>query len=138
MKISLAVLMVLTMASLSSAQVKNPPDVIFINGDIYVSSPTIPNYIARPQDFVPASINKRAQAIAVLRGRIVAIGTNAEVQKLKAAGTEVVDLHGRFVMPGFNDAHTHLASGGFEKLAIDLVGSKSIDEMKQHISTRTK
>ena len=70
--------------------------------------------------------------------RIVAIGANAEIEKLKAPGTQVVDLHGHFVMPGFNDAHAHLASGGFEKLDIDLVGSKSLDEMKQRIAARAK
>lgn len=138
MKFFSTVLMVLTMASLSSAQIKNPPDVIFINGDIYVSSPTIPNYVARPQDFNPAWLTKRVQAIAVLRGRIVAIGANAEIEKLKEAGTQIIDLHGHFVMPGFNDAHAHLASGGFEKLDIDLVGSKSLDDMKQRIAARAK
>src|SRR5947209_5484474 len=138
MKIFPAVLMVLTMASLSSAQIKNPPEVIFINGDIYVSSPNVPNYVARPQDFNPAWLAKRVQAMAVLRGKIVAIGANAEVQKLKAESTQVIDLHGHVVMPVFNDAHTHLASGGFEKLDIDLVGSKSLDEMKQRIAARAK
>jgi predicted amidohydrolase YtcJ len=41
-------------------------------------------------------------------------------------------------MPGFNDAHTHLANGGFEKLNIDLVGSKSLQEMQQRIDARAK
>src|SRR5437588_4629171 len=134
MKIFFAVLMVLTMASLSSARTNNSPDVIFINGDVYAGSPSMPAYITKP----PALPAKRAQAIAVHRGKIVAVGSNAEVQKLKGAGTQVVDLHGHFVMPGFNDAHTHLASGGFEKLDIDLVGSKSLDEMKQRIAPRAK
>ena len=138
MKILFAVLMVLTMASVSSAQTKNPPDIIFINGDIYAGSPDIPAYIAKPPDWSPAWLAKRAQAIAVLHGKIVAVGSNAEVQKLKGAGTQVVDLQGHFVMPGFNDAHTHLASGGFEKLDIDLVGSKSLDDMKQRIAARAK
>ena len=41
-------------------------------------------------------------------------------------------------MPGFNDAHVHLGSGGFEKLNVDLVGSKSLDDMKQRIAARVK
>src|SRR5260370_8065373 len=41
-------------------------------------------------------------------------------------------------MPGFNDAHTHLASGGFGHLIVDLIGAKSLDEMKQRIAARVK
>ena len=41
-------------------------------------------------------------------------------------------------MPGFNDAHVHLGSGGFEKLNVNLVGSKSLDDMKQRIAVRVK
>ena len=41
-------------------------------------------------------------------------------------------------MPGFNDAHVHLGAGGFEKLNVDLVGSKSLDDMKQRIAARVK
>src|SRR5437763_7423558 len=40
-------------------------------------------------------------------------------------------------MPGFNDAHAHLASGGFEKLEISLVGTKSLEEMKSRIAARS-
>jgi predicted amidohydrolase YtcJ len=36
-------------------------------------------------------------------------------------------------MPGFNDAHVHLASGGFERLTLDLVGSKSLDDFRERI-----
>jgi predicted amidohydrolase YtcJ len=66
------------------------------------------------------------------------MGSNAEIRKYKGPNTQVVDLAGRFVMPGFNDAHTHLASAGFEKLQIDLVGTKSLEEMKQRIADRAK
>jgi predicted amidohydrolase YtcJ len=138
MKIFLAVLMVLTMASLSSAQVSTAPEIIFINGDIYTSPAHVPAYIARPVDFKEELVGKRVQAIAVRHGKIEAIGTTAEIEKLKGPHTEVVDLGGHFVMPGFNDAHTHLASGGFEKLDIDLVGTKSLAEMKQRIAARAK
>ena len=126
MKILLAVLVVLTMASLSSAQkAQTPADVIFVNGSIYPGD----------QD---AHTDYRLQAIAVSGGKIVSIGSNAEIQKLKSPKTQVIDLGGQFVMPGFNDAHVHLGSGGFEKLNVNLVGSKSLDEMKQRIAARVK
>ncbi len=113
MKILYAVLVVLTMASFSSAQQSNTSaDFIFMNGDIYVGSKT------------PAAIPGRVQAMAVSGGKISAIGSNEDIQKHKGPKTQVVDLGGHFVMPGFNDAHVHLGMGGFEKLNVDLVGSK--------------
>ncbi len=98
-----------------------PPDAIFVNGDIYTEA-------------TPA----RAQAMAVRDGRIVAIGTNDDIHKLKGSHTQVVDLGGHFVMPGFNDAHCHLQSGGFEEMNVNLVGAKSLAEMEQRIAARAK
>ena len=141
MKILLAVLMVLTMASLSSAQqTQTPADVIFVNGDIYLGAPHIEVRVgtAKPKDRPKLPPNGRAQALAVAGGSIIAAGSNEEIQKLKGPKTQVVDLGGCFVMPGFNDAHVHLGSGGFEKLNVDLVGSKSLDDMKQRIAARVK
>ncbi len=95
------------------------PDVIFVNGDIYTQS--------NPP---------RAQALAVRNGQIVSVGSNDEIRKLKGTQTKVVDLGGHFVMPGFNDAHVHLASGGFEKLNVNLVGSQSLQEMQHRIGLK--
>jgi predicted amidohydrolase YtcJ len=105
-----------------------PADAIFINGNIWTGTT-----VASPVTTVP-----RAQALAVKGDRVVAIGTNEEVKKLKDAKTTVVDLGGRFVMPGFNDAHLHLSGGGFEKMQVDLVGTKSLAEMKQRIAEHAR
>lgn len=78
------------------------------------------------------------EAIAVRGDRIIGVGTNKEIQKLKGKKTIVIDLAGRFVMPGFNDAHAHLASGGFTKLRVNLEGCKSLEEMKTCIAERGK
>ncbi|HET6934860.1 MAG TPA: amidohydrolase family protein, partial [Candidatus Angelobacter sp.] len=80
----------------------------------------------------------RVHALAVSKGRIIFAGENEDALKFKSGKTEVVDLGGHFAMPGFNDAHTHLASGGFEKLNVDLVGTKSLEEMKERIAARVK
>ena len=95
------------------------PDIIFVNGDIYTQ--------ATPP---------RAQALAVRQGRIVAVGSNDEIRKLKGAQTKVVDIGRHFVMPGFNDAHLHLASGGFEKMNVNLTGSRTLQEMQQRIGSK--
>ncbi len=54
--------------------------------------------------------NPRAQAVAVRDGRFTAVGSNQAVLKHRGPETEVVDLEGRFALPGFNDNHVHFAS----------------------------
>jgi predicted amidohydrolase YtcJ len=113
-----------------AADSQKPVDVIFVNGDIYVGAAIadrLPRFAAAP---LP-----RVQALAVREGRIVAAGANTDIKKLKSKHTEVVDLGGHFVMPGFNDAHAHLANGGIDYLHIELAGSKSLGEMQQRIAT---
>jgi predicted amidohydrolase YtcJ len=138
MKILPAVLVVLTMASLSSSQQPLSPDVIFVNGNVYPGAPSIAIEARTDGTKPPAPVHGRVQAIAVGGGKIIAVGSNEDIQKLKGPKTQVVDLGGHFVMPGFNDAHVHLGSGGFEKLNVNLIGCKSLDEMKQRIAARAK
>ena len=63
----------------------------------------------------------RAEAVAEKGGRIVAVGTAAEVMKLKGAGTKVIDLAGRATLPGFLDAHGHMFVGGIQALSANLL-----------------
>ena len=61
------------------------------------------------------TINPRqtpAAALAILNGRIVAVGTAADVSNLVGPGTEVLDLTGKTVLPGFIDAHIHVLNSG--------------------------
>ena len=50
----------------------------------------------------------------------LAVGSDADVQSWIGPATRVVELHGRLVVPGFNDAHVHFLSGGFGLLSVDL------------------
>ncbi|MDA2935283.1 amidohydrolase family protein, partial [Acidobacteria bacterium AH-259-D05] len=50
-----------------------------------------------------------AQAVAIKNGRFVAVGSDNEILSLAGANTEVIDLEGKTVLPGFNDSHLHLA-----------------------------
>ncbi|HEX9031956.1 MAG TPA: amidohydrolase, partial [Streptosporangiaceae bacterium] len=61
-----------------------------------------------------------AQAVAVRDGRIAAVGTDEEVMELAGRGTEVVDLDGRMLLPGFVDSHVHASAAGLERLRCDL------------------
>ena len=74
---------------------------------------------------------RRAQAVAVRGDRIQAVGENAEILKLKGPETQVIDLGGKFLMPGFNDAHVHLSEGGSNALNVNLVGVKSLDQFRE-------
>src|SRR3954470_11317695 len=59
---------------------------------------------------VPAQ--PRAEAVAVLDGRIVAVGASADIARWAGPATQTIDLAGKLVVPGFNDSHVHFQSGG--------------------------
>jgi len=63
----------------------------------------------------------RAEAIAEAGGKIVAVGSKADVMKLKGPKTEVIDLKGRTLLPGFVDAHGHMVVGGLQALSANLL-----------------
>jgi predicted amidohydrolase YtcJ len=63
-----------------------------------------------------------ASAVAVSAGRIVAVGSDADMRAFAGPRTEVVNLRGRMVLPGFQDAHVHASGGGLERSQCDLTG----------------
>jgi predicted amidohydrolase YtcJ len=64
-------------------------------------------------------------AVAVSRGRIRYVGTDAGARSLQGPETRVLDLEGAMVLPGLHDAHVHLADGGLAPLLCSLVGLKT-------------
>ena len=117
---------------LTSASFAQTAEIIFTNADIYTGG-----HFSTPDDAFTATDGPRAKSMAVSGGKTVAIGGD-EVLTHKGPKTQIVDLGGKFVMPGFNDAHCHLANGGQAKLEVDLVGVRSLDEMKQRIAEGAK
>ncbi|MBI1735768.1 MAG: amidohydrolase [Candidatus Rokubacteria bacterium] len=79
--------------------------------------------------------NSIAEAVAVEGDRIVAVGTDDEVRRRKGARTRVVELRGRSLLPGFVDAHCHLASLGMAMVSIDCKapGMQSIEALKKAV-----
>jgi len=126
----LAIIANVTMATVVAQNLPTQPraDVIFINANIYTGVVDASSFHAV----------ERAEAMAVRDGRIEALGRNDEIVKLKGPSTEVVNLGGHFVMPGFNDAHVHLANAGFQRLTVDLLGVKSLTEFRERIRTRVQ
>ena len=87
-----------------------------------------------------------ATAAAIRGEKIVAVWysgsdeklTSDEIQKWIGPQTKIIDLHGQFVMPGFNDAHLHLASAAYAQLEVNAEGAKSLAEFQQRIRDRLK
>ncbi|GLX00487.1 amidohydrolase [Microtetraspora sp. NBRC 16547] len=69
-----------------------------------------------------------ATAVAVRDGRIVTVGDDADVQSLIGPDTEVVDLAGRALLPGFQDAHVHPVLAGLTMIQCDLHDANDADE----------
>ena len=70
--------------------------------------------------FTANAMGSHASAVAVRDGRIVAVGTDDDVRDLVGSSTEVVDLAGRMLLPGFQDAHVHPVWGGLDLMRCDL------------------
>ncbi len=103
-------------------------DAIYIHANVYTGVPANSQF---------SSIG-REEAIAVRGDRIQAVGKNVDIQKLKGPQTQVIDLAGHFLMPGFNDAHLHLADAGLQKLDVDLTGVKTLDEFRERVLARVE
>jgi predicted amidohydrolase YtcJ len=74
------------------------------------------------------------QAVAVTDGRISAVGSAAEIAELAGPQTRVIDVEGGMVLPGFQDAHCHLGSSGYERTLCDLSESRGVDDHLRRIS----
>jgi len=79
-----------------------------------------------------------AEAFAVAGHRILAVGTDAEIEKLAGPHTRVIDLHGRRVVPGFNDAHVHFFWGGQSLASVQLRDVTSRQQFQQRIADYAK
>lgn len=123
-----AVLLALSLQAVAAAPsdaVPAPADTIFVHGVILTG--------AHLREADTSATPARVSAVAVRQGRLVMVGSDADALRMKGSATNVVDLHGAFAMPGFNDAHTHMAEAGRQRLAVDLVGVRSLGEMQDRI-----
>ena len=80
---------------------------------------------------VPGSSS--AEAVAVGGGKILAVGSDAEMEALIGSETRVVELHGRTLVPGFIDAHTHFLDGGFKLAGVELRDAATPEEFARRI-----
>ena len=108
---------ILTMALMAGVSYAASADLVLLNGKVWTVNPSQP----------------RAEAVACRGGRIAAVGTTAEIRKWIDGSTKVVDLKGRLMLPGFNDAHVHFYTGGRNLAGVQLRKAKSQAEFRERI-----
>src|SRR5258706_1263781 len=123
----IAIIVITGLAGVSALRLKASPaqdesrTINYLHGRIYTNDPQHP----------------WAQAFAVREGKITCIGTISHVVLECAAGearAQAVELHEKFVMSGFNDAHVHLGYAGAGMLSVRLYGAASVDELKKRVA----
>src|SRR5215467_4530934 len=70
----------------------------------------------------------KAEAVAVIGDRIVALGLRADVDLWRGPQTKMIDAGGKLLLPGFNDAHAHFMLGGAQLDQVDLVDAPTPEE----------
>ena len=114
--------MILTAVIAILVQAQQPADLIAINGRVYTSD------VNRPV----------VEAIAVRGGRVLYAGSTRAVVALAGPRTERIDLAGRTVIPGMVDAHAHLLGLGQALRTVDLVGTRSYDDVIARVVERAR
>jgi predicted amidohydrolase YtcJ len=93
------------------------PDVIIFNAVVHTMDPNQPD----------------AEAVAIYGNRISAVGASKDIKKLAGSTTRMIDARKRLLLPGFNDAHTHFLSGGFQLSSVDLRDANTPKEFAERI-----
>ncbi len=101
---------------------KQKADAVFINGKIFTVDKVLPE----------------AEAVAVLGGKVLDVGTSSHIKSYVGATTNVIDLKGKLMLPGFIDDHTHFINGGFQLLGIDLRVARSEKEVAELIKEQAE
>jgi predicted amidohydrolase YtcJ len=93
-----------------------PADLIVTNGRVYTGS-----------------ADRFAEALAVRGNKILRVGTNRDIKRLRRPQTLMIDAHGAAVLPGFNDAHVHLLDGGLALARLDLSSADTFEGIETRI-----
>ncbi|MCL4549424.1 MAG: amidohydrolase [Bacteroidetes bacterium] len=117
-KIVFTVFTGIALISCGEKEVKEPADLVLTNG-----------LIATMED-----ANPQAEAVAIKGEKILAVGSSSEIKKYIGDSTQVIDLNGKFVMPGFNESHAHFLGLGNSKQMLDLHTAKNWDEVIEMVA----
>jgi len=105
-----------------AAQKQETADLAVINGKVFTANAKMPF----------------AQSIAVKGGKILAVGTSAEVKKLIGPSTKVLDVKGKLVIPGLIDAHTHFSQGGRSLASLSFRDVMSVEKVQEMVAAKIK
>jgi predicted amidohydrolase YtcJ/beta-lactamase class A len=97
-------------------------DLALLNGRIWTGNPVQP----------------WAEALASRGERVIAVGSNSEVEKLVSPETHSMNLEGKLVLPGFIDDHTHFINGGFQLLSVNLRDARTPQEFAHRIGEQAR
>src|SRR5437588_9301267 len=120
-KISIYFLVLVT-GMYANAQPKPSATLIIVNAAVYTVDKQHP----------------KAEAVAVIGDRIVAVGSSAEIDLWRGLDTKVIDARGKLLLPGFNDAHLHFISGGAQLDQVNLTNATSPQEFAGRIAAQVK
>ena len=123
MKCKFALCVLVIMAALdANAQSKPSATLIVTNAVVYTVDKQCP----------------KAEAVAVIGDRIVAVGSRAEIELWRGPQTKVIDADGKLLLPGFNDAHVHFIQGGAQLDQVQLTDAATPEEFAKRIAAQTK
>lgn len=109
--------LLLLLVIVTSCSRQEPADIIFKNGTIYTVNEKQPT----------------VEAVAVKGNKILALGSVEEVEKFKGEKTQIIDLQGKTMTPGFIEGHAHIMGVGYNELNLDLMNVKSYEEMVEKV-----
>src|SRR6266567_1369161 len=112
-------LLLLCVAAFTRAQgrIVEPADIIVVHGHVYTENPKQP----------------WAQAVAIYRGKIVAVGDDSEIERRRGMGTKVINAGGKLVLPGIVDCHVHFLDGSLSLGQVNLEGSKDPADIQKRL-----
>ena len=79
-----------------------------------------------------------AEAVACKSGKIIAVGKGLDINRFIGPATRVLDVHGRLVIPGLIDAHTHFSSGGRSLISLSFRGINTIAKVQEMVTAKIK
>src|ERR1041385_4889113 len=121
LRASILIFVVLSCICLS-AQTRPAADLIITNAKIWTVD----------------KVRPRAEALAIVGERIVAVGSAADMDSWHGPQTKVVDAQGRLLLPGFNDAHVHFVDGGDHLQQVQLKDTTTPEDFAQRIAQRAR
>ena len=122
MKLSSFAPLALALSAILAAQAQAPATLILTGGKVFTENPAQP----------------LAQAVALSGNRILAVGDDSAILALAGPATQRIDLHGRLLLPGFNDAHVHFLDGGESLISVSLGDANSQAEFRDRIAAYAK